>query len=218
MNYQGLFPMSLASGRQPAIRLAVGLGLSMLAHLLIIASVRPMAVAYSPPRALQVEIRHIADGLDALLGVANEAEAPDIVASPPLSTPPAPAGTQAMQPNTAAQPVAGPDLRFAAENYLAASELDVRAEPLNEVELVYPQLAYQMRTRGKVTLRILINERGGIDQVSVLDSEPRGTFEDAALTATWALRFSPAKKYGRNVKSQKTIEVNFDPYERIGTP
>lgn len=218
MDYPSLFPMPITGARQPVFRLAVGLGLSLLAHLLIIAGVRPMAVAYAPPRALQVEIRQIAARLDTLLGITEVAEAPDPVASPPLSTPPATAGTDTRQPNTAAQPVAGPDLRFSADNYLTAGELDVRAEPLNEVDLVYPQLAYQMRTRGKVMLRLLINEHGGIDQVSVLDSEPRGTFEEAALAATWALRFSPAKKNGRNVKSQKTVEVTFDPYERIGTP
>ena len=218
MAYPSLLSIPITGARQPAFRLAVGLGVSLLAHMLIIASVRPMAVAYAPPRALQVEIRQIAARLDTLLGITEEAKAPDPVASPPLPTPPAPAGTETRQPNTAARPVAGPDLRFTADNYLAASELDVRAEPLNEVDLVYPQLAYQLRTRGKVMLRLLINEHGGIDQVSVLDSEPRGTFEEAALAATWALRFSPAKKGGRNVKSQKTIEVNFDPYERIATP
>jgi len=207
-----------ASAQPYACRLAFGLGLSVLVHLLVIMGVRPMAVAYAPPKPLQVEIRQIAASLDTLLGSAG---APDAFTSAVPGSLPVPAAmgrTEAPQPNTAAEPIAGPDLRITPDGYYAARELDVLAEPLNEVDLVYPPLAYQMRMKGKVTLRILINERGGIDQVSVLDSEPRGTFEGAALTAAWALRFSPAKKNGRSVRSRKTIEVNFDPYERISTP
>jgi hypothetical protein len=49
----------------------------------------------------------------------------------------------------------------------------------------------------------------------VLEATPPGVFEEAALTATQALQFRPARKYGRNVKSQKTIEVTFDPYESV---
>jgi outer membrane biosynthesis protein TonB len=43
-------------------------------------------------------------------------------------------------------------------------------------------------------------------------------FEDAALEAVRALKFLPAIKNGLPVKNRKTIEVNFDPYEKINTP
>ena len=211
-----LLPVPLAVAQH--YRMAIGLGLSILVHLLVILIVRPMAVAYAPPKALQVEIRQVTPHPDALLGVQGEPGASDSIAPAPLAAPAGPAITEPPPANTAAEPVAGPELLITPDSYYAARELDVLAQPLNEVDLVYPQLAYQMRTRGKVTLRILINERGGIDRVSVLDSEPRGTFEEAALTAIWAVQFSPAKKNGRSVKSQKTIEVTFDPYERINTP
>jgi TonB family protein len=79
--------------------------------------------------------------------------------------------------------------------------------------------AYQMRVRGKVTLRILINERGGVDDVTVVEAEPRGyLFENAALEAVRALQFSPAMRYGNRVKSQKNLEVVFNPYESINVP
>jgi protein TonB len=67
-------------------------------------------------------------------------------------------------------------------------------------------------------LRIFINDQGTIDDVSVLESTPPGVFEEAALTATLALQFKPAIRNGRSVKSYKTIEVVFDPYESIHIP
>jgi protein TonB len=75
-----------------------------------------------------------------------------------------------------------------------------------------------MRIAGKVALRIFINEQGGIDMISIMAAAPPGVFDEAALTATQALQFTPALKNGREVKSQKTIEVVFNPYERIAIP
>jgi protein TonB len=69
-----------------------------------------------------------------------------------------------------------------------------------------------------VLLKILINERGAIDDAVIVESEPKGTFEAAALNATLATRFSPAIRNGRPVKSQKMLEVLFDPYESIHIP
>lgn len=97
------------------------------------------------------------------------------------------------------------------ENYFQASELDVRAEPINEVLLRYPWLEYKRRMPGVVRFRLFINEQGGLDKVNLIDATPPGHFEEAALDAVRKLEFSPARKYGRPVKSQKTIEVVFDP-------
>jgi len=209
-----LFPP--ASIPQPTCRLAVGLALSVLVHLLLMAGVRPMATAYAPPKPFQVEIRQAESRPDTPFTVTGESGYPASVAAMPQ--PADPGKTEMSPPNTAAAPVAGLDLKIILDDYYTSREVDVRAEPVNDVQLVYPRLAYQNRVRGKVMLRILINERGGIDQVSVLESEPRGTFEEAALTATWALQFSPAKKHGRSVKSRKDIEVILDPYESINVP
>ena len=92
------------------------------------------------------------------------------------------------------------------------------APQINEVQLIYPKQAYEMRIAGKVKLRIFINEHGSIDMTAILEATPPGVFEEAAFTATQALQFSPALKNGREVKSQKTIEVVFNPYERIAMP
>lgn len=208
------FPFSPASRSE--YRLACGLALSLLAHLLLMAGVRPMTAVYAPPTPLQVEIRQSAPEPDAPLSV--PAPSGVVADAGPASPAVEVAKPEPMRSDPGAVPDLRPDPRLPLERYYTALEVDVRAEPLNDPPLVYPQRAYQMRTRGKVTLRILINERGGVDEVMVLESEPRGVFEEAALDASRSLQFSPAMRFGLRVKSQKTIEVPFDPYESIHIP
>ncbi len=198
-----------------ARRLMVGLAVSILVHAGVISTVRPMAVDFVQSRPLQVEILERAPLHEppAVVASVSDIAVPTGSARQPISEAEAPKPA-----NASTARVSGPDLGLAPERYYNSREVDVRAEPVNEVPLVYPQFAYQNRVRGVVLLKILINERGIIDDVLVAESEPRGTFEAAALNATLATRFSPAIRNGRPVKSQKMIEVIFDPYESIHIP
>lgn len=197
----------------PAHRLTAGLALSVALHALIV-----LAVTLSPPRLvapvpLQVELRPVeAQQLNAEVASEQPSEltaTASVAAVPELP----PAADDAPPP--AAAPEAPVAISLPLEKYFTARELDVRAEPINEVDLVYPVKAYEMRMPGRVVVRILINEHGAVDGASVVEAAPPGVFEEAALAATQALLFRPAQKHGRGVKSQKTIEVTFDPYESI---
>ena len=106
----------------------------------------------------------------------------------------------------------------AEEDYLRPSEVDVRAQPVHMPALVYPEKAQRMRIGGLVRLRVYLNESGKIDRVNVVAANPPGVFEEAALRALLATSFAPAQKNGHAVKSQKLIEINFDPYENISQP
>lgn len=117
-------------------------------------------------------------------------------------------------PPASIDPAAG----SAGKAYLLPGEIDERAYPIRLAALIYPEQAYQMRTRGIVKLRIYINESGKIDAVDVISANPPGVFEEAALQALLATPFMPAKKNGRTVKSQKLIEIKFDPYEAANQP
>lgn len=104
------------------------------------------------------------------------------------------------------------------DRYYSAGDLDLRARQINDVELIYPKVAYEMRVRGRVLLELLIDDGGAIDAISVLESEPAGIFEQPAIGAAAALKFAPAIKAGRPVKSLKKIEIVFDPYQSINVP
>lgn len=196
-------------------RLIVGLLFSLAVHGLLIVGLRPMTAPYPVPASLQVELLGAPPASTAAVAVSARSDHSTRLESLPTAES---AKVERQQLNTGTEPAAGPNLRLTPDRYYTSRELDVRAEPINEVPLVYPRLAYQNRISGKVTLRILINERGGIDQVSVLAAEPRGVFEEAALAAAQPLRFSPAIRNLQPVKSQKVIEVAFDPYESIHIP
>jgi TonB family protein len=217
---QASLPIPLPRGDR---RLLVGLALSALAHLVLIGSVRPMVAAYAPARPLEVRIQSAAQTPDTLFATSGESDVSASASGGAIVSDRAEPGLGMIAAEPAPHPtgpvaVTGPDLMFKPDQYYTSREVDVRAEPLNEVPLVYPQLAYQRRIKGKVILQIFINERGGIDQLSVVSAEPWGVFEEAALMATEALQFSAAMKGGRHVKSQKTVEVVFDPYESIHIP
>jgi TonB family protein len=195
-------------------RLIIGLGLSVLVHAAIVFLVRPLAVDFVRSQPLRVKIEDVAPAESAnLIGALSDFHVP--------------AGSAEIYPepvepqqaiNASTSSVAGPDFGLAPDRYYTSREVDVRAEPINDVPLVYPQLAYQYRAKGIVLLNILISERGMVDGVSVIEAKPNGIFEEAALNATRPLRFTPAIRGGRPVKSQKMIEVEFDPYQSIHIP
>ena len=98
--------------------------------------------------------------------------------------------------------------------YLTSREVDIPARPLGTVPLVYPENPFLWKLPGTVRLRLLIDEKGIVEGAVVVKAEPQGEFEEAALDAARRMRYEPAVKNGRPVKSQKLIEVTFDPYER----
>ena len=98
------------------------------------------------------------------------------------------------------------------ERWYEAVELDRRAQPLSPVELAYPaDLAGMSAAPAKVRLRLFIDERGALRKLEVETSGPRPAFDEAAIRAWEAVRFSPAVKGGVPVKSQKLLEVAFAP-------
>lgn len=104
------------------------------------------------------------------------------------------------------------------ERYLLSSEIDVRAQPVRMPVLIYPEHAQQMKIDGLVRLRVYIGKSGKIDAVDIVAANPPGVFEDAALKALLSTSFTPAQKNGRPVKSQKLIEIKFDPYDTLNQP
>ena len=98
--------------------------------------------------------------------------------------------------------------------YYKSSEVDTPAMPLERGPLVFPEHAYVSKLRGTVKARIYIDEDGRVVSVDIVNVKPfGGIFEEAALEALRQVRYSPALLAGQTVKTQKLIEVVFDPYE-----
>ncbi len=99
--------------------------------------------------------------------------------------------------------------------YFTSREVDVPAALLEQPPLVYPEDPYLWKLAGKVRLRLFIGEDGRVESAEVVSARPPGHFEQAALDAGRAIRYQPALLGGRPVRSQKQIEVEFDPHERL---
>jgi TonB family protein len=101
-----------------------------------------------------------------------------------------------------------------APRYYRNNEVDVQAVPVSRGPLVFPELAFLSKLSGTVKARVYIGEDGTVESIQVVSVWPRkGIFEEAALEALRQVRYKPAEIAGQPVKSQKLIEVKFNPYE-----
>jgi TonB family protein len=112
-----------------------------------------------------------------------------------------------------AGPATGARSRPLPIRYLPLRELDTPARARAIVPLIYPENALIWKLAGVVRVRLLINEQGTVDAAEVVSAQPEGEFEEAALAAVRRLVYDPALRNGRPVKSEKLIEVTFDPHE-----
>ena len=127
------------------------------------------------------------------------------------TTPAAPAAASAAHVSTAA-PTEVVEQAFGIVPevvYFAAAELDVRPRPTVQIDPAYPRVA--PTDGGYLVLELLIDETGSVDRVNVAVAEPEGFFEQTAIDAFAAARFTPGRRNGVAVKSRTWVELRFHP-------
>jgi protein TonB len=119
----------------------------------------------------------------------------------------------ALSPATALQPAAYTPPPSAAVPFVRdttwypARQLDVFPRALATPRPVYP--AEAGAAEGEVTLLVMVDDVGGVHEVSVVEATPPGVFDRAAMQAFETLRFEPAMKDGRAVRSRILVRVSF---------
>jgi protein TonB len=96
----------------------------------------------------------------------------------------------------------------AAPHYWRTSQLDVRPQVRTHVMPEYPRELVS-GTRGRVVLEIYLSATGTPDRVRVVKAEPPGRFENSALKAFTAARFTPGLRKGKAVPVLLRIEVTY---------
>ena len=93
--------------------------------------------------------------------------------------------------------------------YYTAKQLDLKATPLEMKTRVQTPDNFPLGRIATVKLRLFINEQGGVDDYQILaaDQLPSRTL----LHDVREIRFRPAERAGRPVKSQKVVEISFIP-------
>ncbi len=95
------------------------------------------------------------------------------------------------------------------EIFFKSSELEQQPSPLAPVLPEYPAHARAKALEGSVRLLLMIDERGGLRHLEVLDASPPGIFDEAALSAFRSVPFSPGRRGDEAVKSRMIIKVDF---------
>mgnify|MGYP001428862084 CR=1 FL=1 len=146
---------------------------------------------------------------------------------PPVTAPtPAPLATPLPEPAPAvAQPDAAPETRprepiaeLTREESPFLEVPDLAFHPASELD-VYPLTLQQVITQipenavapGTVTLLLMIDEFGKVNDAELLDSEPEGQYDEAVKQAYARANFSPAQKDGRVVRSRIVVRVDVEP-------
>ena len=79
---------------------------------------------------------------------------------------------------------------------LAAGGADHGVTPLVCAKPIYPPRAQERGTEGHVTLRFTITVIGTVKDVEVVDSEPKGVFDETSIKAAKSCRFNPFVQNG----------------------
>lgn len=202
-------------------RLGAALALSALLHLWLAAGLQvevPLRGARPPavgPIVVRLEVRADVDE-------ATRAVEPRHAETPPLArrrsrAAPAPVRESAPQPDTAVSETHPARTSGAARalpnvpdpTYYSARELDAYPRPLAPLGFDHPERAGRGRVGGRLLLQLLIDELGAVKDVSVVEAEPAGYFDEAARSVLAAARFVPGMKDGRAVKSRLLLSVSF---------
>ncbi|MGE5431769.1 MAG: energy transducer TonB [Syntrophomonadaceae bacterium] len=95
--------------------------------------------------------------------------------------------------------------------YLAFAE--VMPEPVGGLpaiykKIVYPSIAKSAGLEGKIYVLIMIDEKGGVDDVKVVKGLGGGC-EEAAISAIKSTKFTPGKNGGVPVKVKLSLPISF---------
>lgn len=91
-----------------------------------------------------------------------------------------------------------------------AGDLDSPLTPITRVPPDYPLNAKRRGIQGEVKVRILINEQGTVENVSVVNAKPPGVFDQSVLHCVSRWRFKAGTVGGRPVRALAETTVKFE--------
>jgi len=89
------------------------------------------------------------------------------------------------------------------------NDLDTPPHVVRQAAPSYPPMALRQRAEATILVTALVNENGDVVDVKVLRGDKRFGFEDSALRAVRATKFSPPVKDGKRVKSWFAVPIIF---------
>lgn len=96
------------------------------------------------------------------------------------------------------------------EVVMTSDTVDEAPRPVQRTAITYPVESRAKGIEGYVLLSILVDERGAVKRVKVLDAKPDGTFEQAAREGVRQWQFEPGVYQGKKVKAWVRQRIRFD--------
>jgi protein TonB len=116
----------------------------------------------------------------------------------------APVPPPAPQPESVA-----PEPKVRAGDLVDIASVDIVPKPMQRGIPEYPKRAKRKRQQGRVPLELLIDEKGQVTQVKLVDGVDASDLTQAALDAARSWRYTPALKGNQRVRVWKPVTVNF---------
>jgi len=207
-------------GRDAGLRLLLALALSAALHLSLIygvavgrselGSANDVILARLQPAADARQLGHITAARSAaprrFIDTTPEAQDGASSSSAPPEPLPAP-GVDYVRDDSRAPALEVPTL--VDPTWYTAKDLDLYPQALAPVDPPYP--ASVSDVAGEVTVLLAIDEFGVVQDSSVVTAQPPGYFEESAVRAFRLIRFAPAQRDGRPVRSRIVVKVRFAP-------
>ena len=81
------------------------------------------------------------------------------------------------------------------------NELDSPNAWIIKIDPKYPIDQFNSNTEGYIRFTAVVNENGSLEKINILESVPKGVFDEYGINALEKWRFKPATKNGKPVKS-----------------
>lgn len=180
----------------------------------------PTQASESAIASPQPESRSVMMASEAPSSISIPVPTPPLAAPKAEATPPAPQAASAASKAPATGPTstavgpadasALPSLPLGIDTtWYQARNVDVHPKAIRRVEPDYPPEARRRNLDGTLKLMLKIDDLGRVQSAEVVEANPPGVFEEAALEAFRKARFHPAMKDGRPVRYEAYIRVDF---------
>ena len=89
-------------------------------------------------------------------------------------------------------------------------ELDSPLTPLAKIPPIYPMRAMRRSIEGWVKIRFLVNTKGLVEQLKVLEAKPEGIFEKSVVNCVSQWKFKPGTVEGVAVNTMAETTIRFE--------
>jgi len=90
------------------------------------------------------------------------------------------------------------------------SQVDSIPAAISKDKPGYPYRARRMNVTGFVEIRFLVNKKGLVEEIEIIQAKPVGTFDKSVRETVMSWRFNPGIKNNRLVATWMTTTINFE--------